>query len=308
MDLAASAGYLFCFGDSSTDVISNVQFSGSGTPASPITTNFVYANVDPMVGHGFPRQVGPWGRYFILCNGDARVPSPTEKPDIDAPFRGGVYLMFGGDAQMISQKITNIYSSLDTSSFFPTFAPMSLFGFRVMLLNGMFRDPWGVQRSMLLGWNGDAWYPMSQGLNLTHIGAYEDNSVIQPYGTDGSFLYQLFNHPDSNLVKRFHTKSLRIPANSMVTIRYFKRLFLEFSDWYGNGVSFTGTMTTRGGGVPGGTEDIAFAVTAGQQYAIEPYAPSGAGITAEIDLTSQSPDFSIERFIVGAEQRTVYGA
>src|SRR5215467_3866031 len=115
MDMAASAGYLYMFGDSSTDLISNVQFSGQGTPTSPITTNFTYSNVDPQTGHGFPRPVGRWGRYFTIANGDPQNSGETQ----DEAFRGGIYLMFGGDAQNIGEKVTNIWTTLDTSDFFP---------------------------------------------------------------------------------------------------------------------------------------------------------------------------------------------
>jgi hypothetical protein len=92
--LRAAAGYLFVFGDSSTDLISNVQLSGSGTPESPYTTNFNYENIDPQVGQRFPRPVGVLGRYMTMFNG------------------AGVFLMQGGDAQPIGYKVTNIHVRL----------------------------------------------------------------------------------------------------------------------------------------------------------------------------------------------------
>jgi hypothetical protein len=306
MDLAANAGYLYIFGDSSTDIISNVQFSGTGTPTNPFTTNFTYANLDPQVGHGFPRPAGRWGRYFAICNGDPRNAGDTD-PEA---FRGGIYLMTGGDAQMIGQKVSNIYSTLDTTptAFIPTFAPMTMFGYRVMLLNGMFTDPWGRKRSMLLAWNGASWAVMSQGLPLIQIGSYEDQSVIIPYGTDGSSLYRLFDHPDPALIKRLSTKNLRGSGGSMLTIKNAKRAFLEFEDMFGGGVSLTGTMTSGGGGVPGGTSDLSFNLPAGVKADIVPHPCEAAGIWANIDLESVSPDFIIERLHIAADERTLFGA
>jgi len=304
MDMAASAGYLYMFGDSSTDLISNVQFSGQGTPTSPITTNFTYSNVDPQVGHGFPRPVGRWGRYFTIANGDPNNSGATQ----DEAFRGGIYLMFGGDAQLIGAKVTNVYTTLDTSSFFPTFAPMSMFGFKIMLLNGMFTDPWGVKRSLLLGWNGKFWTVMSQGLNLTHIGSYEDSSVITPYGTDGTSLYRLFDHPDPALLKRLSTKNLRGTGLQALTIKNTKRLFLEMTDKFGSGVSVTGWATSGGGGMPGGTQSVAFELTQGQKETIEPAPIDGSGIWTGIDLESVSPDFICERLHLATHERTLFGA
>lgn len=322
MALAASSGYLYVFGDSSTDLISNVQLTGQGTTTSPFITNLNYQNVDPQVGHGFPRHVGRWGRYFTMCNG-APLASGSTDP---LAHRGGIYLMQGGDAQLIGQKVSQIYMTLDVTDFYPTFAPATMFGFRVMLLNGQFRDPWGVKRSLLLMWHGEFWSVASQNLNLTHIDFYEQDSVITPYGTDGTSLYQLFARPDPALKKKLSTKKLRGSGQMQLTIKDFKRLYLELSDNYGAGVSLTGTNTSGGGGVPGGVQDIGFNLPSspvsseettampppqpfeGVNAAIIPQPIAGSGIWTAIDLESLSPDFTIERLHILAEGRTLFGA
>ena len=322
MSLAASAGYLYIFNDSSTDLINNVTLTGAGTAVSPYVTNLNWQNVDPQVGHGFPRHVGRWGRYFTMANG-APLASGSTDP---LAHRGNVYLMQGGDAQVIGQKVSQIYMTLDVSEFYPTFSPATMFGFRVMLLNGMFRDPWGVKRSLLLMWHGEFWSVASQNLNLTHIDFYEQDSVITPYGTDGTSLYQLFARPDPTLEKRLSTKKLRGAGSSMLTVKDYKRLYLEVTDNFGGGVSFTGTNTSGGGGVPGGVQDIGFnlpesPVTSeetqnlppphpfdGVNAAIIPQPIAGSGLWTAIDLKSKSPDFTIERLHILAEGRTLYGA
>lgn len=302
MDLCASTGYLYVFGDSSTDLISNIQLTGSGTPTAPYTTNFNYANIDPQVGQRFPRPVGRWGRFMTMFNG------------------AGIFLMTGGDASEIGHKITNIWNTLDTSLYFPTFAPATLFGFRVVLANGRFKDPWGRTRSLLLMWHplkkGDFWTVASQNLELTEIGYYEQNSVITPYGTDGNSLYQLFARPDPNLVKRLSTKALRGPEEKQLIIKNLKRLYCELYDYSGTGVSLTGTVTSGGGDVPGGVQDIAFDLQEGgvpgvsgeKHAAILPQALSGGGIWAAVDLQSYSPDWSLERLHFAADDRTMFGA
>jgi hypothetical protein len=294
MDLAASAGYLFCFGDSSTDLISNIQLSGSGTTTDPFVTNFNYANIDPQVGHRFPRPVGRIGRYMTMFNG------------------AGIFLMVGGSADEIGSKITNIYNTLDTSQYLPTMAAATIYGSRVMLCNGRFTDPWGVTRNLILMWHPSLqrpfWSVASQGLELTHIGYYEQDSIITPYGTDGTSLYQLFARPDATLRKRLSTKALRGQQMAQLVIKNWKRVYLEVHDNSGGGVMFTGTLSAGDGGVPGGVQDIGFELQGGATQIVDAQATACAGIWGAVDLDSYSPDFTIERLHIASEGRTLFGA
>lgn len=294
MDMAQSAGYLFIFGNSSTDVVTNVQVTGQGTPESPITTAFNYSNIDPQVGQRFPRPVGRVGRFFVQANG------------------AGLFRTTGGDAQPIGDKVTNTYMTLDTSQYLPTFATATMFGFRVLLFNGRFTDPFGFSRDLMLMYHPvqgkEFWSVASQGLELTHIGYYEEDSICTPYGTDGTSLYRLFCQPDPALIKRLSTKAVRGNGVQMLTVKDFKRLYMEVHDNSGLGVSMTGTMTCGGGGVPGGVEDIGFDLTEGKLFDIIPAPTEGKGIWGFVDLQTTSPDFTIERLHLGAEMKTLFGA
>jgi hypothetical protein len=297
MDIVASAGYLYLFGDSSVDAINNVTLIGTpGQLTQPVTTDFNYFNVDPQVGQRFPRPVGRLGRYFTMFNG------------------AGISILQGGEAVPIGDKVTNIWQKLDTSLYLPTFAPATMFGFRVMLLNGRFTDPFGVTRSLLLMFHptkgNEFWSVASQGLELTNIGTYEQDSVLTPYGTDGTSLYRLFAQPSVTLVKRLSTKQLRGAASkvSALTIKNVKRLYAEIVDNDGRGVSITGTVTSGGGGIPGGVENVDFEITPGAGLGIKPSPLHGAGIWSEIDLQSKSPDFVLERLHLATEERTLFGA
>lgn len=292
-DLAASSGYLYVYGDSSIDLIANVQLSGQGTPQDPFVTNLNYQNIDPQVGQRFPRPVGRIGRYMQMFNG------------------AGIYETRGGEAREIGARVTNITNTLDTSHFLPTMCPATMFGFKVLLCNGMFTDPFGVKRSLLLMWHptqNEFWSVASQNLNLTQIGAYEQDSIITPYGTDGTSLYRLFAQPDPALLKRLATKFLRGTGINQLFIKNWKRLYLEFYDNFGGGVSLTGQMHTHGGGIPGGSQEIGFELSQGDHFGFEPQRVEGAGIAGAIDLQSLSPDFTIERLHIGAENRTLFGA
>jgi hypothetical protein len=158
------------------------------------------------------------------------------------------------------------------------------------------------------GGSGEFWSIASQNLNLTNIGSYEQDSIITPYGTDGTSLYQLFAKPDPALRKKLSSKFLRGQGMQQVTLKNWKRVFLELYDNYGGGVDIEGTLTTKAGGVPGGVESIAFHLTQGNKYAFEPNPASGAGIAGAVDLESLSPDFTLERLHIFAEERTLWGA
>jgi hypothetical protein len=297
MDIVAAAGYLYLFGDSSVDAINNVTLIGTpGQIAEPVTTDFNYFNVDPQVGQRFPRPVGRLGRYFITFTG------------------AGISILQGGESVPIGDKVTNIWNTLDASTYLPTFAPANIFGFRVMLLNGRFTDPFGVTRSLLLMFHptkgNEFWSVASQGLELTNIGTYEQDSILTPYGTDGTSLYRLFDAPSTTLVKRLSTKQLRGEASklSALTIKNLKRAYAEIADKDGRGVTITGTVTSGDGGIPGGVENVDFELTPGANFKIVPSPLHGAGIWSTIDIQSNSPDFTLERLHLASEERTLFGA
>jgi hypothetical protein len=294
MDACQSSGFLYVYGDSSTDMIWNLSLVGSGAVDAPFTTNFIYSNVDPQVGQRFPRPVGRVGRYMATFNG------------------AGIFLMEGGEGRPVGDKVTGIWNTLDASQYLPTFAPATMFGFRVLLLNGRFKDPFGVTRNLQLMWHPtrghEFWSVASQGLELTNIGSYEQDSVITPYGTDGTSLYQLFAQPDPTLVKRLSTKRLRGKDSSQLMIKNAKRIYAEVDDNDGRGVQITGQVTCGGGGVPGGTQAVDFQLAPGAIGDIIPHPIEGAGIWATVDLQSNSPDFTLERIHLSAEERTLFGA
>jgi hypothetical protein len=265
-----------------------------------------------------PRPVGKWGRYLVMING------------------AGLWQMLGGDAQNISEKVSRLHRTLDTTQFYPTFATTTtMFGYRVMLCNAMWTDPFGQTRSFMLVWNGDTWTVASQHYNLIEINQYAEGSIIIPYGTDGTSLYQLFWLPDPTLKKYLATKSLRGKGIEQLTIKDWKRVYLEVQDETGrgiplltppvpeqvpHGVSFTGTLTASGGS-EGGVCPVSFELPSSMQAAprgtlpvalsktaIIPCRTVGKGIAAALDLQSYSPDFTIERIHLAAEQLTFFGA
>jgi hypothetical protein len=118
----------------------------------------------------------------------------------------------------------------------------------------------------------------------------------------------LFSAPDPSLPKRLYTKNYRGTGQSSLKIKNFKRIYLEMDDLDGGGVSITGHLVTLGGGIPNGSESIAFELSPGEIHDILPFPVFGAGIEAGIDLYSTSPDFVLIRLQASFEERTLYGA
>lgn len=290
-DLAASGGFLYLFGDSCINVIANVQLVGQGTLFSPFTTAFQLSNVDPQNGQRFFRPVGHWANAFTLFNG------------------AGIFVFQGQQTQNISQKITNLFRTVDYTDITPSMCPADIHGQRWMLFNGIFTDPWGQTRSMLLCWNGQLWVVATQHFVLREIVAYEQNSCITPYGTDGTSICQLFARPDPRLGKRVSTKAYK--GTHLLTNKQWKRLYLEMRDNLDpkgpEGVSVIGTMATADGGIVNGKEDVNFDVPPGG-FGTIPKPTFGAGISAWVDLLSLSPDFVLERLSLTYDERNLFGA
>ena len=65
---------------------------------------------------------------------------------------------------------------------------------------------------------------------------------------------------------------------SALTIKNLKRIYAEIADNDGRGVSITGIVTSGGGGIPGGVENVDFELAAGAAFGIIPSPLHGAGI------------------------------
>lgn len=298
-ELQATAGSLYIFGDSKTDWVQNIQLVGQAaattTPpsvTSPFTTQFQLSNYNPQIGQRFFRQVGRWLQALTVFD------------------QVGAYLITGdGQTTWTSIKIANLWRTLNPTPFEPTCCPVHVFGQRWLLYNGTFTDVDHNARSMMLCWNGQIWTVATQRYALTHIASFEENSCISAYGTDGSVLVRLFAQPDPTLEKRLMTKAYDGQPPQPRVIKNWKRAFVHLEDLSTppGGAYLTGSLTTHGGGVPNGSEEVSFEVPPGQND-LCPQPTQGQGITAALDLRGNSPDYTIQRIMLAYEGRTEFGA
>ena len=193
--LHQSNGYLYPLGDSSVDVISNVQTAGS-----PLATSFNYQNTSAQVGAAWRDSVQDFGQAVLFAN------------------QNGVQGLYGGSVRRVSGKINDIFVNAFTRNPDGTVSPLpdgvlpsgavtNLFTIPVYLLLLTLVDPnTQAQRNIMVGWDERNWIAASQSTNLTFIGTQEQNSVMTAWGTDGNGLYPLFSQPSNTLKKTLVTK------------------------------------------------------------------------------------------------------
>ena len=195
--LHQSNGYLYPVGDSSVDVISNVQTGGT-----PTVTTFNFQNTSAQVGTTWRDSIQDFGQAVLFANPN------------------GAQGLYGGSVRKISGKMDNLFRNAYPrnpvtgvvtplpGAVLPSAAVANLFVVPVYLLNITLIDPTtNAQRTVMLFWDERTWGVASQTANLTFIGTQEQGSVLSAWGTDGNALYPLFATPSAALPKVLATKS-----------------------------------------------------------------------------------------------------
>lgn len=176
-------GFLYPMGDSSINVISNVQTSGS-----PAVTTFNNANTDPQIGTPWRDSVQTFGRAIVFAG-------PT-----------GIYGLFGGTAEKLSDKVNQLFLPVSKGgigvdlptdgSDQPSAAVVDIFNVRCYLFLLSIVDPFsGSTRRIMVGWDGKTFFLASQSKTLIFISTQETDSDNFAYGTDGTAIYKLFATP-----------------------------------------------------------------------------------------------------------------
>lgn len=190
-------GFLFVLGDSSMNYISGVQTAGT-----PPTTTYTYNNSDPEIGTPYPACVTTVGQEILIANST------------------GIFVSTGGAFQKISMAMDGVYNTVPATNFnsnpFSGFqlsaAKATIFGKRVwMVLVPIVNPVLNTVVNQLLMFSGDQkiWFSSQQdsaGSNLTFIQGQEINSVYTAWGTNGTFLFPLFNRPVDTLAKIVESK------------------------------------------------------------------------------------------------------
>lgn len=201
-----SNGFLYQYGDSSINVISNVQTNGT-----PPSTSFNNSNVDPQTGTAWRDSVAAFGRALVFAN-------PT-----------GVYALYGGAAEKVSGALDGLFANASFNTgeegITPTASVAILFGIRVYVLLFTTRDPYTkTLRNIMAIWDGQKWFVGSQIKTPTSISTQEINSELSTWASDGSSLFKLFQVPSEDLQKIWQTKLRADP--SYIISKQINRIYL----------------------------------------------------------------------------------
>lgn len=213
-----SNGYLYLYGDSSINVISNIQQSGS-----PPTTTFNNANTDPQNGTPWRDTIVPWDRALLFAN----------------PI--GIAGLYGGDVRALSEKLDGLFIDATlpvTGTNLPSAATAEIFGTKTYMILLTVMDPLsGTARPVLLMWDGKKWFIGSQEVTLTFVTTQEVNSALTAWGTDGNIIFPLFQTATTGLTKKFQGK-LWGGAGYLV-FKQVLRAYMQAIDNAGTGVNLT---------------------------------------------------------------------
>lgn len=160
--------FLYIFGDSAINVVSDVRVSSG-------VTLFSNANITASVGTIYPQSIVPYYRTLSFM----------------APF--GVHFVQGATPKKLSDALDGLLENVDFAE------PMSggvttLFKIQIACWLYQYTDPeTAVTRALIVGYFAGKWFFMSQGDALTMIeGVYIDGTQYL-YGTDGTAVYELLS-------------------------------------------------------------------------------------------------------------------
>lgn len=222
--LRQANGFLYLFADSSVNVISNVQTSGS-----PVTTTFNNQNVDPQTGTPWHNSVQPFGRGLLFANSI------------------GVFVLSGGAAEKASDDLDGIFAQAlttlmnDAVTAQPSSAVMTINDIKTYMLLVPVQGPFDTAlRNALVMWDGKKWWVGSQVSSLTFIGTQEINSILSAWGTDGNHIFPLFTTASASLNKVWQTKLWS--GETMENTKQAMRIHTMAVDNSGSGYTFNGTF------------------------------------------------------------------
>lgn len=224
MQLRQANGFLYLFGDSSVNVISNVQSAGS-----PVTTTFNNQNVDPQVGTPWHNSVQAFGRGLIYAN------------------TTGVFRLFGGAAEKISDPLDGLFANANfTTGITPHAAVGIIFGVKVYCLLLQAPNQAGVQTNMMVCWDDKKWFLATQDASIVEINTQEINSNMIVWGDDGTKLYPLFQTASNTLSKTLQTKLWG--GDGFILQKKAYRFYNQIRDLAGTGITATLTVDADIGG------------------------------------------------------------
>lgn len=167
--LSSANNFLYIFGDSAINVVSDVRVSGG-------VTIFSNANITASVGTIYPMSVVAYYRTLSFL----------------APF--GVHFIQGATPKKLSDALDGIFERIDFSQAISS-GITTLFNIQVACWLFKYADPLtGTTRGLIATFFGGKWFFLGQGDSLTLIQGVYKSGRQYLYGTDGTAVYQLLSN------------------------------------------------------------------------------------------------------------------
>ena len=304
-ELKSTNGFLYLIGDSSINYISGVATAGSPTP----TTTFTNQNADPEVGTPWPATVDVLSSDIVMAN----------------PW--GAHVSYGGRVNKISEPMDGIYNTVPNfGGFTPSACKAIIYGKRVWcLLLPVVSTITGQISNTLLIWSpvSNRWFLTHQSVNLVYIQHEEINSFITGYGTDGHFIYRLFQQPSVAFQKSFQTK-LRWARDGYLVgqatnrlwglMEVFSTLNANLNISVDNEIASASQTTTLVGSIAIWTNNASFVVTWLVGASVVTWSAGGTGVVVlpptgvaqqgtllGLTVTTMAADISVISLALGAD-------
>lgn len=303
--LKQTNGFIYLFADSSINDVTNE--STSGTPAITTLNN---SNADPQMGTPWRDSIECFGRDIIFANSN------------------GIYVMYGGAAEKISDALDGIFASASlpiTGYTFPSSAVSTVFGIKIYMILLTVFDPFtNTLTPKLICYDGKKFFIASQEVNFTYIATQEQTSLLTAWGTDGTNIYPIFNQVSSTLVKKGQTKLWS--GESHLIYKQAMRAYLEsytnvqstvtISTTIDNETNSTQAIPLNGGNTLGITNNgnVYYILNGGNTYGILSIGFGIQGVDAPqygllmgFTFTTTSEDFTMVALSLLYKQLTFYG-
>jgi hypothetical protein len=162
--------FLYIFGDQSTKQIGSIAVQSS-------ITLFTILTLSSDVGTSFLLTIQSYNRTVFMAN------------------KNGVYGIFGATVQKISDDLDGIFQLIDFSQQ-PCAALNDLNNIHCYLLLVKYNDPVQGPRSLLLSFQKDKWFLISQGSLIAICSvALASTTQVETFGSSGSDVTQLLQNP-----------------------------------------------------------------------------------------------------------------
>lgn len=215
--LFTANNFLYVVGESSFNVVSNVQVVGS-----PAITVFSNTNISALIGSRMPLSIFPFYRTVGFAT------------------QYGFYGLFGSTTQKISDDLDGIFPLIDFTK--PVSAGVcNLFNILCMCFSFTYNDPIRGTRPLLAILFNKKWFFASQGSAITLIAAGFQTGVPAMFGTDGQKIYKLFSDATSSIATTIQTALW--PMGAPTSIKNLLKSGVEVTST--QSVSLTVTLDTE---------------------------------------------------------------